>query len=432
VNFHYALVDDLLTKDEFERRVEAKIDECGDLIDEPTAAMLVVGELGRAHVTIKGLSGKSSLFSFFAKVLDKTDLRVFDRSDGEKGAVATLLVGDGTGTARVVLWDEQAAAAGEICIGDVLEIIGRHPGKNPKEIYALALRRSGCLIECTVPRDGAAGSLNAGPVDLEVIVLAVEKPRTFIRKDGTGGTMTEAVIGDEHGTARLIAWAPELLSGVAPGLSVRIIQAKPDWRGEGRSYSLDEKGTVVAISRQICVPFTPLGAVGEQGHYSVQGTIRQVNSPRAFTLKTGAPSWVRNIVITDGKDDINVVIWGEKALVPLQSGDHIEVYHAPAKTGRSGGIELGAGRGSAIYLPHPPSSEITFEGTVISSRGSTFIDNGHERYLLEGDNLPPAGDLRVTGKISGSVIRADRWDTIILSADDIRKRAQNLKNILKP
>ena len=112
--FHYALVDDLISKEEFERRVEAKIEECGDLVDEPTAAMLVVGELGRQHVKIRGLAGKSSLFSFFGKVIDKTEPKEFDRKDGEKGWVATLLTGDETGTTRVVLWDEKAGAAVDI------------------------------------------------------------------------------------------------------------------------------------------------------------------------------------------------------------------------------------------------------------------------------------------------------------------------------
>jgi replication factor A1 len=102
VLFHYALVDDLISQEEFERRVEEKIEECGDLLDEPTAAMLVVGVLGRQHVKVKDLSGKSSLFCFFAKVVDKTEPKEFDRKDGEKGWVATLLVGDETGTTRVV------------------------------------------------------------------------------------------------------------------------------------------------------------------------------------------------------------------------------------------------------------------------------------------------------------------------------------------
>ena len=108
VLFHYALVDDLISQEEFERRVEEKIDECGDLLDEPTAAMLVVDALGRQHVKVKQLLGKSSLFCFFAKVIDKTEPKEFDRKDSEKGWVATILAGDETGTTRIVLWDERA------------------------------------------------------------------------------------------------------------------------------------------------------------------------------------------------------------------------------------------------------------------------------------------------------------------------------------
>jgi len=55
--------------------------------------MMVIGELGREHVKIKGLGAKSSLFSFFGKVIDKTEPKEFDRADGEKGWVATLLLG---------------------------------------------------------------------------------------------------------------------------------------------------------------------------------------------------------------------------------------------------------------------------------------------------------------------------------------------------
>ncbi len=231
--FHYALVDDLITKEEFERRVEAKIDECGDLVDEPTAAMMVVGELGREHVKIKGLSAKSSLFSFFGKVFDKTEPKEFDRADGEKGWVATLLLGDETGTTRVVLWDEKAGAALDTAIGDVLEVIGRHPGKNNHEIYALALRKAGCEITCTAP--GGIGSLSTEPVELDVVLLTVEPPRTFTKRDGSTGEMAEAIIGDSEGTARLVAWAPELLAGMPAGTTVHITNAKPNNRGEGRN-----------------------------------------------------------------------------------------------------------------------------------------------------------------------------------------------------
>ena len=338
--FHYALVDDLISKEEFERRVESKIEECGDLVDEPTAAMLVVGELGRQHVKIRGLAGKSSLFSFFGKVIDKTEPKEFDRKDGEKGWVATLLLGDETGTTRVVLWDEKAGAAVDIAVGDVLEIIGRHPEKST-EIYALALRKAGCEISCALPANGTAvESLSTEPVDLDAILIAREEPRTFNRRDGTSGEMMEAVIGDTRGTARVIAWVPDLFANILPGTSVHITGAKPDGRSRGRAYSLDEKSSVEVTDQVFTVPFTPLCSVSEEGIYSITGDVKEVKEPRSFTTRNGSVSWVRNIVVSDGKDEVKVVLWGEKALLPLLPGTRLKSTMPPPNPVVTGGLSL--------------------------------------------------------------------------------------------
>ena len=419
VLFHYALVDDLISKEEFERRVETKIEECGDLVDEPTAAMLVVGELGRQHVKIRGLGGKSSLFSFFGKVIDKTEPKEFDRKDGEKGWVATLLLGDGTGTTRVVLWDEKAGAAVDIALGDVLEIIGRHPGKNTSEIYALALRKASCEISCAVPADGAtAESLSTEPVNLDAILIALEEPRTFSRRDGTSGEMTEAVIGDYQGTARVVAWVPGLFANILPGTSLHITGAKPDGRSRGRAYSLDEKSAVAVTDQEISVPFTSLCSVSDEGVYSITGDVKEVKEPRSFTTRNGSVSWVRNIVVSDGRDEVKVVLWGEKALIPVMPGDTVKVYHATAKPGRYGGIELGAGRGSSFHVPEEESHPIVFEGTIMSGQGCTFIDNGTERYLIEG-NLPHGHEMQVTGVLSGNRIAAEYTQPVDLKAETL-------------
>jgi replication factor A1 len=409
VLFHYALVDDLISKEEFERRVETKIEECGDLVDEPTAAMLVVGELGRQHVKVKDLAGKSSLFSFFGKVIDKTGPKEFDRKDGEKGWVATLLVGDGTGTTRVVLWDEKAGAAGDIAVGDVLEIIGRHPQKSTTEIYALALRKASCEITCSLPANGSVTeSLSTDPVDLD----------TFNRRDGTTGEMMEAVMGDTRGTARLIVWVPDLFVNILPGTPVHITGAKPDWRSTGRAYSLDEKSSVAVTDQEINVPFAAISSVSEEGVYSIQGAVKEVKEPRSFTSRNGSLSWVRNILVSDGKDDIKVAIWGEKALLPVQPGDQIEVYHATARPGRFGGIELGVGRGSSFHVPKEESHPIVFEGTIIAGQGCTFIDNGTQRYLIDGD-LPHGVEMEVTGIVSGNRIIAEYSRPVDLKAETL-------------
>jgi replication factor A1 len=419
VLFHHALVDDLISKEEFERRVDAKIEECGDLVDEPTAAMLVVGELGRQHVKIKGLAGKSSLFSFFGKVIDKTEPKEFDRKDGEKGWVATLLTGDETGTTRVVLWDEKAGAAMDIVAGDVLEIIGRHPPNSSNEIYALALRKASCEITCSLPAQGVTGeSLSTEPVDLDAVLIAREETRTFNRRDGTTGEMMEAVIGDASGTARIVAWAPDLLADIPPGAPVCIKGAKPDRRGVGRAYSLDEKSSVEVTDKVIIVPFSPLCTVSEEGIYSIQGDVKEVKEPRSFTTRNGSASWVRNILVSDGNDDLMVVLWGEKALLPVFPGDHVEIYHATAKPGRYRGIELGVGRGSSFRVPEKESRPIVFTGTIITGQGCTFIDNGIERWLIDGD-FPHGAEMQVTGILSGSRIIPEHTQTATLEPGPI-------------
>jgi replication factor A1 len=415
VLFHYALVDDLITKEEFERRVEAKVEECGDLVDEPIAAMMVVSELGREHVKIKGLSAKSSLFSFFGKVVDKTEPKEFDRADGEKGWVATLMLGDETGTTRVVLWDQKAGAVLDTAIGEVLEVIGRHPGKSTHEIYALALRKASCEITCAA---AVTGSLSTDPVELDAVLLAVEPPRTFTKRDGTTGEMVEAVIGDKGGTARIVSWVPELLSAFSAGTTLHITNAKPTGRGEGRNYSLDEKSSVTVTANVISVPFTPLAKVSDNGTYSVKGEIKQIQQPRSFTTRSKTASWVRNALLRDESDEIRIVLWGENALVPISPGDTIEIYHATAKAGKYGGIELGVGRGSAFRVPRDESRPIEFSGTIIEGPGCRFIDNGKERYLIEGE-FPHGSEITVKGILAGCRIIPDRVEPVVLSAEKI-------------
>ena len=426
--FHYALVDDLITKEEFERRVEQKIEDCGDLVDEPTAAMMVIGELGREHVKIKGLCAKSSLFSFFGKVIDKTEPKEFDRADGEKGWVATLLLGDETGTTRVVLWDEKAGAALDTMVGEVLEVIGRHPGKSTHEIYALALRKAGCEIRCAVP---GTGSLSTEPVDLDAVILSLEPLRTFTKRDGSTGEMAEAVMGDNEGTARLVAWEPGLFAGLSAGMTVHITNAKPGGRGEGRDYSIDAKSTVSPSELEIAVPFTPLHSVADQGIYSVKGTVKQVQQPRSFTTRNGTTSWVRNILIHDADDELKIVLWGETALVPVSTGDQVELYHASAKPGRFGGIELGVGRGSVFRVPQEMVRPIVFSGTIIAGPGCLFIDNGSERYLIEG-TFTHGSEVIVTGLLRGGRIIPEQVEQVVPDARSVLQSVLQFRDELEP
>jgi replication factor A1 len=124
--------------------------DCGNLADETAAALLVVKDLGRSHVKIRGLRGKSSLFCFYAKIIGFSGVKEFERTDGKKGLIARLTVADDTGQVDLVFWDEQAAALEETFeIGDVVEIIGRR-GRTIREIMPLNMRKTYVDIDCVM------------------------------------------------------------------------------------------------------------------------------------------------------------------------------------------------------------------------------------------------------------------------------------------
>jgi len=242
--------------------------------------------------------------------------------------------------------------------------------------------------------------------------------------------MVEAVIVDDKGSARLVAWAPELLCDIAPGTTVHISGAKPNHKSEGRDYSLDETSTVTVTDTVISVPFTPLGSVSDQGIYSVKGQVKQQQQPRTFTTRNGTASWVRNILIGESGEELRLVLWGDFALTPLKTGDRIEAYHAIAKPGRFGGIELGVGRGSALLVPDDEAHTIVFSGTIIHGQGCTFIDNGTERYLIDG-SFPHGTELKVTGLLKGSRITPTQAEPVVLKPDEILANLRKFKECLK-
>jgi len=296
VRYHYALVDDLISREEFDRRIEKKIAECGNLADEVAAALLVVRDLDRSHIKIKGLRGRSSLFCFYAKVIAISELKEFDRPDGNKGLVARITVADETGQTDLVFWDEQAAAIGEAFeTGEVLEIIGRH-GKNLKEILPLNLRKTHVEIDCAMtPKEVRQPERK----DVDLLIISLQPTRTFTRRDGTGGEMIAGIVGDKQGTAKLLCWDPSVLADFIPGMAVTatgVLEKEGDFGG--REIVIDENTIITPAQSKPEIPHTPLGEVLPDQTVTISGNLVQVQPPRPFTRRDGTPSWVRNVRIS--------------------------------------------------------------------------------------------------------------------------------------
>jgi len=121
--------------EEFEAAVEDKVDQMGGLADEETAAMLIAHELRDEEAdTIADIEPGMNDVKFLGKVTSIGEVRTFERDeeDAEEGRVCNVDVADASGSVRVALWDDMAAAAEEeLEVGQVLRVMGR-----PKEGYS--------------------------------------------------------------------------------------------------------------------------------------------------------------------------------------------------------------------------------------------------------------------------------------------------------
>ncbi|MDD1664333.1 MAG: OB-fold nucleic acid binding domain-containing protein, partial [Methanomicrobiales archaeon] len=330
----------------------------------------------------------------------------FQKSDGSTGQVADILLGDETGQARVVLWDEKAQAAGEVEVGEVLEVIAKPSPRGKGEVSAMAFRKASCEISCAMAPDRRF--LPPEPVaELEARVIEIGKIRTFTRRDGSEGRMVEAVIGNPGETSRLVCWAPELLEGVQAGSSVRILGATRSSKGDGEEYQLDEKGEVIPLEGDIEVPTADIGKVPDSGLTSVKGVVRSTGPLRSFTTRKGQPSSVRNLTVSDGSGEMALVLWGEKAALDIAAGDAVSLYRVQVRRGRDGGLELHAGRGSAVVLPGGEAEPVDLEGIVIPASTGACLEVAGDCHPVGGD-LPMGRLVRVRGRrVRRTILPAD-------------------------
>lgn len=386
---HYALVSDLLTREEFEQRVEEKAESLGGIVDEITAAMLVVEDFGRSHVKIGDIpKATAAVVSFFGKILSIEGPREFTR-EGEStpGLVASLVLGDPTGTTKTTLWDEQAAAVSELAVDSVVEVIAK-PRFGKKEVSFVALRESS--VEIVETKKPPTSEVLANP--FVVTVLHISPVREIERRNGTISYLQEYLVGDESGTTRLSTWSPENFSDVDVGTTVSIsgVSRKED-DGIVEYQALD---TAVVTPHPTHVPVLTIdaGDVEEGQCPVVTGTVVSVSEVRTFINRRNTESKVRNIKIRgeDG-DELAVSLWKDEAEKLILLGDAVEIINAVAKPSRFSGLELSVGHGSVIRVLSEKEEPAELSGRVVLRPIGLTLENADGVFVLIGDNLPEPG-----------------------------------------
>lgn len=128
---------------EISSKIEKKLTQLSGLISKEGAAHIVANEYGvKLFESVQGkmkieniLSGMRSVETV-GKVQRLFELREFDTGE-RKGKVANLIIGDETGTIRIVLWNDQAEKINDMKEGDIIKIVGSYVRENQgrKELH---------------------------------------------------------------------------------------------------------------------------------------------------------------------------------------------------------------------------------------------------------------------------------------------------------
>ena len=209
----YEDVKDLITKDEFEKKIKDGKKEYDDLLDENTLALLIVDELGRNKQNISNIAELESGIecTVFGKVTSIGELRSFKRKNGSLGRVVNLELTDETGSCGLALWDKDVDLIKNNIIreGTNIRIINSYIKDGFNGIEINVGRWSLMEVE---PGDMPNIDDNVSSISKEIKgkLIGLEPTRAFFKDNGEFGFVTNIEIEDEEGKKQLSIWGEKV------------------------------------------------------------------------------------------------------------------------------------------------------------------------------------------------------------------------------
>jgi replication factor A1 len=419
----YGDLDTDVEFEEFEAAVEDKVEQMGGLADEETAAMLIAHELRDEQAdTIADIEPGMSEVKFLGKVTSIGDVKTFERDgeDAEEGRVCNVDVADASGSVRVALWDDMAAAAEEeLEVGQVLRVMGR-----PKEGYS-GLEVSADKVE---PDEDAEVdvqvldtyrvedlSLGASDVDLVGQVLDTDSVRTFDRDDGSEGRVANLTVGDETGRVRVTLWddKADLADEFEAGEVVEVGDGYVRERDGDLELHVGDRGTVERVDEDVeYVPeTTDIGALEIDEVVDIGGGVIETDPKRTFDRDDGSEGQVRNVRIKDDTGEIRVALWGDKADRDIDLADRVVFTDVEIQDGWQDDLEASANwRSTVTVLDEGAEAASGAGGTDERDRGGDEAGLGAFADGASGDGddegATPTGDAAAAESSGGGAATA--------------------------
>ncbi len=362
----YNQIADQVSELDFLGRVEEKVALMAGLCDRRTAAMLVARDLGTCEVITKigSIRPEMGNATFLGRVLNISEIRKFQRSDGSDGRVANLTLADETGTVRLALWDESTdlITSGDLKAGQCLKVRGL-----AKEGYSgmeISLGRNGNIEEVDEdikpkadPYKVSEIKRDMGEVNLVASVVDPGEAREFLRKDGSKGQVRTVLLGDETGKIRLTLWNEQASLALEKGETIEVISGSSHERYgsveiQTSNYTIVRKSSQHVSFKELITPIEDL----KQGMLcSISGFVTGLGEVREFSRDDGKTGRVASIYVSDDTGRIKVALWGDhvELLKDLDLGYKAEMIDVLVKNGWNEGLELSCGWRTKITFTPP-------------------------------------------------------------------------------
>ncbi|MPM28924.1 hypothetical protein SDC9_75462 [bioreactor metagenome] len=315
---------------------------------------------------IKDIKDGMGDLNLTGKVLEVSEVRTFQRKDGNGGRVGNLTIGDETGTLRVTLWDEKTDFLNQIDYGDTVELINAYARENAfSQKIELQIgnrsiiRKSEKKIEYEeefIPIADIKADMNN--INISGRILDISEVRTFEKKDGSAGRVGNILLGDSTGKIRLTIWddKTDFLEEIDFDETVEVLNAysRENTFSQQVELSLGTRGMIQKSEKKVDYKekFTDIADIIPGESYSVQGKVSEIGELREFEKEDGTGNVVANLQLKDETGSIRLTLWGEQAYVieDLDIDSEIQIIDAYAKRGLNEEIELSIGNRSRVVI----------------------------------------------------------------------------------
>lgn len=381
-----------LTREEVIRLIEEEKARASGLLTDDAAAQILAARMGisragkriESRLRIGDLTPGLGDVSLSGRIIYVFPQRRFRRGDGREGKVLRILLGDRTGTANLVLWDEEAdkASAMRLCPGKMIRILHGYVREGRRGIEIHLGRRGEVYQE---PLDSSSEDFpplesffctpgdvkGAGTVNLEGVVVEKHQASSFTRGDGSVGRVARLTLEEGGGRINLVLWDDKVeeMERLEVGMRLRIINGAVRLREDERPEVHLTRSTFLEVLEAQTEPREPFSSrtsiadlkAGVQGVY-VSGRVAQIGDVIEFVRDDGSLGKVASILLRDDTGSICIDLWDDEVemLKKLKLGYKVYVEEGRV-TGGKRGLSLRLGRKGRLKILSEDAVEEHFE-----------------------------------------------------------------------